>query len=98
MRDEECIEFPVDQSTITRRYADEGIKFISQSVKAKKPFFLYLAKSMPHTPLFASAQFEGRSERGIYGDVIEEIDFNTGRILDHLSALGVAKNTIVIFS
>lgn len=98
MRDEECIEFPVDQSTITRRYADEGIKFISQSVKAKKPFFLYLANSMPHTPLFASAQFEGRSERGIYGDVIEEIDFNTGRILDHLSALGVAKNTIVIFS
>jgi arylsulfatase A len=98
MRNTECIEFPADQTTITRRFADEGIKFISESVKAGKPFFLYLANSMPHTPLHASPQFIGKSQRGLYGDVIEEIDFNTGRILDHLKQLGVEENTIVIFS
>ena len=78
MRDETCIEFPVDQSTITKRYADESINFITESVKANKPFFLYLANSMPHTPLFASPQFKGKSERGLYGDVIEEIDTTSG--------------------
>ncbi|VGO19666.1 sulfatase family protein [Pontiella sulfatireligans] len=98
MRNEECIEFPADQSTITRRYADEGIKFISESVKAEKPFFLYLANSMPHTPLFASSDFKGKSARGLYGDVIEEIDHNAGRIMKHLSELGIDGNTIVIFT
>jgi arylsulfatase A len=98
MRNLECIEFPVDQTTITKRYADEGIKFIKQSVIERKPFFLYLANSMPHTPLFASPQFKGKSERGLYGDVVEEIDYNTGRILDLLKELKVDKNTIVIFS
>lgn len=98
MRNEECIEFPVDQTTITRRYADEGIKFVSESVKADKPFFLYLANSMPHIPLFASPEFKGKSKRGLYGDVIEEIDFNTGRVLTHLKELGVEDDTIVIFT
>jgi arylsulfatase A len=98
MRNEECIEFPADQTTITRRYADEGIQFISKSVKAEKPFFLYLANSMPHTPLFASPDFKGKSERGLYGDVIEEIDHNTGRVMKHLKALGIEDNTIVIFT
>ena len=98
MRNEECIEFPVDQTTITRRYADEGIAFISKSVEQKKPFFLYLANTMPHIPLFVSEDFKGKSKRGLYGDVIEEIDYNTGRILDHLKKLGIEENTIVIFS
>jgi arylsulfatase A len=98
MRDEECVEFPADQTTITRRFTDEGIAFISKSVKEEKPFFLYLAHSMPHIPLYVSPEFEGKSERGLYGDVIEEIDFNTGRILDHLKALGIEENTLVIFT
>ena len=98
MRNTECIEFPADQTTITRRYADEGIRFISESVKADKPFFLYLANSMPHTPLFASPQFKGKSERGLYGDVVEEIDFNAGRILDHLKQLGIEESTLVILA
>lgn len=98
MRNEACVEFPCDQSSITRRYADEGIRFISESVKKEQPFFLYLANSMPHTPLFASADFKGKSERGLYGDVVEEIDFNTGRVLDHLKALGIDENTIVIYT
>lgn len=98
MRDEECVEFPADQSTITNRFATEGIQFMKQSVKEGKPFFLYLANSMPHTPLFASLQFEGKSKRGLYGDVIEEIDFNTGRVLDSIQELGIEENTIVIFT
>ncbi|VGO15739.1 Arylsulfatase [Pontiella desulfatans] len=98
MRGEECIEFPADQTTITRRFTDEGIVFISESVKEEKPFFLYLAHSMPHIPLFVAPEFEGKSERGLYGDVIEEIDFNTGRILDHLKTLGIEDNTLVVFT
>ena len=98
MRGEECIEFPADQTTITRRYTDEGIQFISESVKEEKPFFLYLANSMPHIPLYVSPEFEGKSARGLYGDVIEEIDFNTGRVLDHLKTLGIEENTLVIFT
>ena len=98
MRDTECVEFPADQRAITRRFVDEGMRFISESVEANKPFFLYLANSMPHTPLFASEDFEGKSERGIYGDVIEEIDYNTGRLLDHLERMGVEENTLVIFT
>lgn len=98
MRNEECIEFPADQTTITRRYADEGIAFISEQAEKNQPFFLYLANSMPHIPLFASPQFKGKSARGLYGDVIEEIDYNTGRILDHLDKLNVAENTIVVFT
>ena len=98
MRGEECIEFPADQSTLTRRYADEGMAFITKSVEQKKPFFLYLANTMPHVPLYASDDFKGKSKRGLYGDVIEEIDYNTGRILDLLKKLGVEENTIVIFS
>ncbi len=96
MRGEECVEFPADQATITRRFADESVAFISESVKEGKPFFLYLANSMPHTPLFASEDFLGKSERGLYGDVIEEMDHNVGRLLSKLQDLGIEDNTIVI--
>ncbi|MGY6647488.1 sulfatase family protein [Wenyingzhuangia sp. IMCC45574] len=98
MRNERCIEFPVDQSTITERYTNEGIRFITNQTKAKKPFFLYLAHSMPHVPLYASKKFKGKSKRGLYGDVIEEIDYNVGRLLQHLQKLGVDKNTLVVFT
>jgi len=98
MRDEECIEFPLDQTTITRRLADESISFIEESVAERKPFFLYLANAMPHVPLFVSPEFEGKSAGGLYGDVIEEIDFNTGRVLDALKANGVDDKTLVIFT
>jgi len=96
MRDEKCIEFPADQTTITKRFADEGIAFIAESVTEEKPFFLYLANSMPHVPLFASPDFKGKSEGGLYGDVIEEIDYNVGRILDQLKALKIEENTLVV--
>ena len=72
MRNDECVEFPADQSTITRRFATEGMKFISESVAAEKPFFLYLANSMPHTPLFASEDFLGKHGWSIYRMALNE--------------------------
>ena len=98
MRNDECIEFPVDQSTITRRYTDESLKFIDQSLAENKPFFLYLAHSMPHTPLYVSEAFQGKSKGGIYGDVIEEIDHNVGRILNHLDQKKISDNTLMIYT
>ena len=98
MRNEECIEFPADQRTITKRFTDEGIKFIDESIAQEKPFFLYLAHSMPHTPLFVSKDFDGRSAGGQYGDVIEEIDHNMGRLLNHVKAKGIEKNTIIVYT
>ena len=96
MRGEEIIERPVHQETITRRYTDEAVGFIREH--AAEPFFLYLAHSMPHVPLFRSAEFAGRSERGRYGDVIEEIDWSVGEVLDVLEAEGIDENTLVFFT
>ena len=62
------------------------------------PFFLYITPSMPHVPLYASEQFKGKSRRGLYGDVIEEIDWNVGRLLDYLDENGLSNNTLIIYS
>jgi arylsulfatase A len=96
MRDEEIIERPADQTTITQRYTAEAVKFISEN--RKKPFFLYLAHSMPHVPLFASENFRGKSERGLYGDVIGEIDWSVGQIFHTLKKMKLDKKTVVIFT
>ncbi|MCL4106733.1 UNVERIFIED_CONTAM: hypothetical protein GTU68_048177 [Idotea baltica] len=96
IENESEIERPVDQTTITKRYTDKSIDFIKENVN--KPFFLYLAHSMPHIPLFTSEDFKGVSKRGTYGDVIEEIDYNVGRILQTVRDLNLDKNTIVLFT
>ncbi len=96
MRNEEVVERPADQNTITRRYTEEAVKFISDN--KKDPFFLYLAHNLPHVPLFVSEGFRGHSSRGLYGDVIEEIDWSVGQILDVLRKEKLDKNTIVIFT
>lgn len=96
MRNEEIIERPTDQNTITKRYTEEAVKFISDN--KKKPFFLYLAYSLPHVPLFASAAFKGKSARGLYGDVVEEIDWSVGQILEALKKKKLSKKTYVIFT
>jgi len=96
MRNKEIVERPADQNTITKRYAEEATQFIKKS--KGKPFFLYLAHSMPHVPLFASEDFKDTSLRGIYGDVITEIDWSVGQVLDTLRKEGLAENTLVIFS
>lgn len=96
MRDTKIIERPTDQTTITKRYTEEAVKFIQKN--QKQPFYLYLAHSMPHVPLFRSKEFADQSRRGLYGDVIEEIDWSVGQILQELKSLGLDQNTIVWFS
>jgi arylsulfatase A-like enzyme len=95
IRNEKTVERPADQTTITRRYTDEAIAFVREH--RSRPFFVYLAHNLPHVPLFRSKEFEGRSARGIYGDVIEEIDHNVGRIFDTLRELALDRQTLVIF-
>lgn len=96
MRDEEVVEYPCDQTTLTRRYTEEAVKFIRAN--RSKPFFIYLPHTMPHIPLFASDKFKGTSERGLYGDVIEEIDWGVGEILNVLKELELDERTLVIFT
>jgi arylsulfatase A-like enzyme len=96
MRNEEIIERPANQKTITRRYTEETCKFIRRN--KNKPFFIYLAHNLPHVPLFASGRFRHKSLRGLYGDVIEEIDDGVGRILRTLRSQGLAENTFVVFT
>ncbi|MEM6980828.1 MAG: sulfatase, partial [Planctomycetota bacterium] len=90
------IERPVDQTTITRRYTEFATQFIREHTR--EPFFLYLAHSLPHVPLFRSADFVGYSRAGLYGDVIEEIDDGVGQILATLKESGLDQNTLVLFT
>ncbi len=92
----EIIEYPCELETTTNRYFSRAIDFIERC--GDEPFFAYITPAMPHTPLAASEQFLGKSAGGLYGDVMEEIDWNIGRLLEYLDESGLAKNTIVIFS
>lgn len=96
MRNEEVIEYPCDQTTLTKRYTEEAVKFISENKDS--PFFLYLPHTMPHIPLFASEQFKGKSKRGLYGDTIEEIDWSVGQILKSIKETGIDQKTLVIYT
>ncbi|MCW5517154.1 sulfatase [Muriicola sp. Z0-33] len=96
IRNTEIIERPANQNTITKRYAEEAITFIKENKAA--PFFVYLAHNLPHIPLFTSKEFKGKSKRGLYGDVLEEIDHGVGKIISTLKEEGLADNTIVIFT
>lgn len=90
------IEYPASQTTLTQRYFDKAIQFIAKS--GKDPFFLYITPAMPHVPLFASEKFRNKSKRGLYGDAVEEIDSNVGRLIDFLKENKLEKNTLVIFT
>ncbi len=96
MRGEDIIEEEPDQRLLTRRYTEESITFIRSNVD--NPFFLYVPHSMPHIPIFASEDFEGTSTRGLYGDVIEELDWSVGQILEALRETGLDRKTFVIFT
>ncbi|MFP6582494.1 MAG: sulfatase [Candidatus Hydrogenedentota bacterium] len=95
-RNSEKIESPVDQTTITERYTDEAIKFIEEH--QDEPFFVYLPHSMPHVPLFVSEEFENKSKAGLYGDVVEAIDWSVGEIMATLERLNLDENTMLIFT
>jgi arylsulfatase len=96
LRGNEVEQFHVNQDSITYTYTQEAIRFIENN--KDRPFFLYLAHNMPHIPLAASANFKGKSANGLYGDVIEELDWSVGQVLKKLDELGLDKNTIVVFS
>lgn len=96
IQDTTIIELEPDQRFLTRRYTERALEFIQEN--QQKPFFLYLAHSMPHAPLWASAPFVGSSEQGMYGDVLQELDWSTGQILQILHDLQLEENTLVMFT
>ena len=96
MRNDRIIERPAEQHTITQRYTEEALRFIERN--KGRPWFVYLAHTMVHIPLFASPQFEGTSTRGLYGDTIEEIDAGVGKILRTLKKLKLEKDTLIVFT
>ncbi len=95
-RGAEPVEHPVDQDQLTMRYTQEVTSVIRED--SSGPFFAYLAYSMPHLPLRTAGRFRGRSRAGLYGDVIEAIDWSVGAILEELEQSGKADETIVIFT
>ena len=96
MENEEVVELNPRQETLTRRYTDAAVDFIRK--RRDEPFFVFVAYAMPHVPLFPSEAYAGRSLRGRYGDVIEEIDANVGRLLAALAESGLDQRTLVCFT
>jgi arylsulfatase A len=96
MEGDRVIERPVDHRTLTKRYTERAVQFIIDN--KTRPFFLYFAHSLPHIPLARSDDFVGRSAGGMYGDVIEEIDWSVGQVLDALRTAGIDRNTLVLFT
>jgi arylsulfatase A-like enzyme len=96
MRGEEVIEAPADQKTLTQRFTEEAIRFMEKN--KDRPFFIYLPHVMVHDPLHASEAFRGKSNNGILGDAVEEVDWSVGQINEYLKSNGLDKNTLVIFT
>jgi len=100
MRDGEIVDPRIDQremGLLTKRYTEEALRFLREK-HDEGPFFLYLAHTMPHVPINASPEFLGTSERGLYGDVISELDWSMGQVLDELESLGIDEETLVVFT
>ena len=95
-RDETVTEPHPDQKTLTEQFTEEAVKFVR--AKRDQPFFLYLAYSAPHIPLHVSDGFRGKSARGLYGDVVECMDWGVGEVLKALDETGLADRTLVIFT
>ncbi len=96
MRNSDVVKRPADPSELTKLYTDEAIQFIEKN--GEGPFFLYLPHTMLHNPLGVSEEFKGSSNWGEYGDAIQELDHNVGRIFDSLKRLDIDDNTIVIYA
>lgn len=97
IEDEGVVGYNTDQTRCTTDLTNRTVDFIRQQHAAKRPFFVYLAHPMPHVPLQVSAERSGASGAGLYGDVIQEIDWSVGRVLDTLAELGIDENTLVLF-
>lgn len=98
MEGEDIVEIPVLQETLTARYTERARDIMRRAVAVERPFFIYYANHVPHTPLYASAAFRGRSRGGLYGDVVEELDASVGALLDEIRTLGIDDETLVVFS
>jgi arylsulfatase A len=93
---EKIIEHNPDMDRLTTRYTERAVDFIRRN--RSRPFFLYLPHSMAHVPLGVSEKFRGRSAQGLYGDVMMELDWSVGEVLATLSELGLAEDTLVLFT
>ncbi|WP_145384420.1 sulfatase family protein [Stieleria neptunia] len=87
-----------DMGSLTTLYTDKAIEYLNEKRDPEKPFVLYLAHTMMHTIIDASDRFRGKSAGGLYGDVVEEFDHETGRLLDVVDDLGLSENTLVIYT
>jgi len=96
MQNTDIIESPVNLHTLTQRYTAQAVSFIQNA--GSSPFFLYLPHTFPHIPLAASPAFRGKSGMGLYGDVIQELDWSVGQVLATLKSSGLDQNTLVMFS
>mgnify|MGYP002628159719 CR=1 FL=1 len=96
IRGREVVEFPTNQELLTKRYTEEAVKWIGE--KKDSPFFLYLAHNMPHAPVFASPEFQGKSNGGRYGDVVEEIDWSVGEVMKAVADAGIDEKTLIVFT
>lgn len=96
IRGKEIIQWPADQTQLTQRYTHEALRFIEKN--KDKPFFIYLPHTMPHIPLYASNDFRGASDAGLYGDTLQEIDWSVGEILSKLDELGLDENTLIVYT
>ncbi len=93
---ERIVEYNPDQRNLTTWYTERSVRFIEKN--KDRPFFLYVPHNMPHVPLHVSDKFAGKTERGLFGDVIEEIDWSVDQILDSLKRNGLEEKTLVIFT
>lgn len=93
---DQVIETDPDQTQLVKRYTERAVEVINRN--KSKPFFLYLAHNMPHVPLFASSNAKDKSGKGLYVDVIQEIDWSVGQVMKALADNGIEKNTIFVFT
>ncbi|MBL9091755.1 MAG: sulfatase [Planctomycetaceae bacterium] len=96
MEGEKIVGHDPDQSQFTKLFTERACAFIAKN--KERPFFLYVPHVMPHVPIFASAEFKGRSSRGLYGDVVEEVDWSVGRIVAAVDEHKLAERTLIIFT
>lgn len=94
----EVVGYNTDQTRFTTDYTMRSIDFIKKNVQAEKPFFLYLAHNMPHVPLAVSDKFKGKSEQGLFGDVMMEIDWSIGEVWKTVQELGIEENTLIVIT
>lgn len=95
-RDTMAIDEPVDQGSLTRRFTEEAVSFIENNTQ--RPLFLFLSHSAPHIPLVPSPDFAGTSRAGAYGDVVQELDWSVGEVLDAVQRNDLADDTVIIFT